>query len=569
MKKLINNPHAVVDDMLEGVVLADHRLSLLEGDNIVVRSDFQTLKEQGKVALISGGGAGHEPAHGGYVGPGMLTAAVAGPVFTSPSVDAIVNAIVTVAGPAGVLLIVKNYTGDRLNFGLAAEIARTSGIDVNVLVVGDDVALDDTEAYAGRRGIAGTVLIHKVAGAGAEAGLSLQAVTDQAQQAADRLFSMGLGLGACTVPAAGKPGFVLEDDQVEYGLGIHGESGVRREAIERADVMIKSLVDRIVSQGHLQHGQRVALLVNNLGGTSVQELDIVARQALHECSAHGLVVELVMVGTFLTALEMAGCSLSLLGLDDETVQRLLAPSQTTAWPGMTRPAERVVRVEVQHRQADLMTQGPAWPAANARRFRATIEAVTAALKSHEQVLTELDSVVGDGDIGISLARGAQAIDAALADLALDRPAMALQQISAILRKVLGGTSGPLYAVFVLRAGVSLASAASVEAPGSWADAFSAGCQAMQQLGGANAGDRTMLDALLPAADALSRLAADVDAAYAAREVAVAADAGAQATRDLLPRKGRSSYLGQRALGHIDPGAYAVALWTQAIAQALE
>lgn len=565
MKKLINDPHSVVPDMLDGVVLADNRLALLDGENVVVRQDFRELAQQGKVALIAGGGAGHEPAHGGYVGPGLLTAAVAGPVFTSPGVDAILSAILTVAGPAGVLLIVKNYTGDRLNFGLAAEIARASGVQVELVLVADDVALDG-DGKVGRRGIAGTVFIHKVAGAAAEAGLALAQVKALAERAGAGLFSMGLGLSACTVPAAGKPGFTLEHDQVEYGLGIHGESGVRRSHIESAEVMIKSLVARIVEQGALRAGQRTVLMVNNLGGTSAQELDITARQALIECAGHGLVVERCMVGTFLTALEMAGVSLSLLRVDDELLGRLQAPAQALAWRGMTTPSLAVSKVASRGAQAVGTVKGTAWSTEHAGQLRRLIEAMTHSLRDSEQLLTEMDSVVGDGDLGISLARGARAIDEALPALSLDDPAAALQEISAILRRVLGGTSGPLYAVFTLRAGLTLAARSDVGAIQAWAAALQAGCNAVMSLGGACAGDRTMLDALLPAAAALA--AAKGDAAEAAASALHAAEVGAEQTRGMLPMKGRSSYLGQRALGHVDPGAYAVTVWLKAITHAL-
>lgn len=569
MKKLINDPLSVVDEMLEGVVLADHRLTLLEGENTVVRKDFQALAAANKVSIISGGGAGHEPAHGGYVGSGMLTAAVAGPVFTSPSVDAVLNAIMTVAGPAGVLLIVKNYTGDRLNFGLAAEIARTFGVKVEMLVVGDDVALNDNGGLVGRRGIAGTVFIHKVAGAAAEAGLSLMEVRAEAQQAAAGLFSMGLGLSACTVPAAGKPGFKMEDNEVEYGLGIHGESGVRRGPIQRADDMVNVLLERIIEQGQLKAGDRVALMVNNLGATPAQELDIVTRQVLLGCAAHGIRVEAAMVGTFLTALEMAGCSISLMRVDDSILARLNAPAGTTAWHGMTVPAVEVSRLSCDKAAEQSATQGAAWPAANAQVFRRVLQSVTQALQRNEEILTELDSVVGDGDIGISLARGARAIDDALDTLALDRPAIALQQISAILRRVLGGTSGPLYAVFVLRAGVALSASTSLTSISAWAEALQAGCDGMVKLGGAGAGDRTMLDALLPAALALRSQEEGQSALHAAAQVVEAALGGAEATRNMMPLRGRSSYIGERALGHVDPGAFAIGVWTNAIASALE
>ncbi|WP_342653076.1 dihydroxyacetone kinase subunit DhaL [Pseudomonas sp. F3-2] len=568
MKKLINDPLRVVDEMLEGVVMADQRRVLLEGENIVVRSDYQDLMMAGKVSIVSGGGAGHEPAHAGYVGKGMLTAAVAGPVFTSPSVDAVLSAIMTVAGPAGVLLVVKNYTGDRLNFGLAAEIASAAGVRVEMLVVGDDVALDDDAGRVGRRGIAGTVFIHKVAGAAAEAGLSLAQVKAEAQDAAAGLFSMGLALSPCTVPAAGQPGFAIADDEVEYGLGIHGESGVRRGRIQRADDMVEVLLQRIVERGALERGDRVVLMVNNLGGSAVQELDIVARHVLSGCTSRGISVEAAMVGTFLTALEMAGCSLSLMRVDDRTLKRLQAPSDASAWHGMTVPAAAVRRIpRVKAAEQDTL-QGSGWPQRNEHVLRAVLQTVSQALQDNESVLTELDSQVGDGDIGISLARGARAIDDALDSLALDRPGVALQQLSAILRRVLGGTSGPLYAVFALRAGVTLAAHPHPDTIAAWAQALQAGCEAMIRLGGANAGDRTMLDALIPAATVLASQPQDATPLVAATQVASAAQAGAEQTRHLLPAKGRSSYLGERVLGHVDPGAFAVALWMQAIANAL-
>jgi dihydroxyacetone kinase len=342
VKKLINDPLQVVSEMVEGLVLADDRLTRIAGQNVVLRRDYAQHAASGKVALISGGGAGHEPAHAGYIGQGMLTAAVVGEVFTSPSVDAVLAAILAVAGPGGVLLIVKNYTGDRLNFGLAAELARATGVEVDLVVVADDVALDTGDGAVGARGIAGTVLVHKVAGAAAEAGLSLAEVKQEAQGAIDAVFSMGLGLGACIVPAAGTPGFELSDTEVEYGLGIHGERGAKRGPIARADTMLDTLLDRLLERSKLQAKERVALLVNNLGGTAVQELGIVARHALQRLAAAKVEVALVQVGTFLTALEMPGCSLSLMRLDERRRERLLAPATAAAWTAPHGNAGRVV-----------------------------------------------------------------------------------------------------------------------------------------------------------------------------------------------------------------------------------
>src|SRR5476649_2395047 len=228
MKKLINDVSTVVPDMLDGLAALNPGLSLLQGTTIIVRADAEAVAARGEIALISGGGSGHEPAHGGYVGPGMLSAAVAGEVFTSPSTDAVLDAIRAVAGPAGVLLIVKNYTGDRFNFGLAAEIARAEGIAVEMVIVADDVALSAHGEHAGRRGLAGTVFLHKIAGAAAAEGRPLSEVAQIARDTAASLGTMGVALTPCTVPAAGKPGFELADDEIEWGLGIHGEHAVER-----------------------------------------------------------------------------------------------------------------------------------------------------------------------------------------------------------------------------------------------------------------------------------------------------------------------------------------------------
>ena len=571
MKKLINDPLQVVSEMIEGLVLADDRLTRLAGENVVLRRDHAEHAASGKVALISGGGAGHEPAHAGYIGQGMLTAAVVGEVFTSPSVDAVLAAILAVAGPGGVLLIVKNYTGDRLNFGLAAELARASGVMVDVVVVGDDVALDTDDGAVGRRGIAGTVLVHKVAGAAAEAGLSLAEVKREAQAAIDAVFSMGLGLGACIVPAAGTPGFELSDTEVEYGLGIHGERGAKRGPIAAADVMLDTLLDRLMERGGLRAQERVALLVNNLGGTAVQELAIVARHALKRLEAAKIEVALVQVGTFLTALEMPGCSLSLMRLDEARRERLLAPASAAAWSVPTHPVPVAPSVPARTVKQTTLAEGPAWTATGqASRFADAIRAVTAALQKAEHELTDLDSVVGDGDIGLSLARGARGVEAALPELDTKHPAVALQTIASVLRRELGGTSGPLYAAFVVRAASHLAERDEADSAGAWAAAFRAGIEGVQALGGGKAGDRTMLDALLPAADAMDAAVARGDTAPAVLQAAIkAAHAGVDATKQMRPRLGRSSYLGDRALGHADPGAFAVALWLEAIGSAFK
>ncbi|MBX6313034.1 MAG: dihydroxyacetone kinase subunit DhaK, partial [Isosphaeraceae bacterium] len=497
MKKLINRPEAVVEEMVEGLVALYPGLRRLQGHAVLLRADIEEVREQ-RVAVISGGGSGHEPAHAGYVGRGMLSAAVAGDVFTSPSPDAILAAIRAAAGPRGALLIVKNYTGDRLNFGLAAEWARVEGIPVEMVLVADDVALADATETAGRRGIAGTVLVHKIAGAAAEAGATLAAVAAEARAAAADVWTMGVALSPCTVPAAGRPGFVLGEDEIELGLGIHGEPGVRRGPIEPADPLVDRLLGAILAEARLQAGERVALLVNNLGGTPTMELAIVARRAIAALEAAGLAVVRGYAGAFLTALEMAGVSLSVLRVDYRRLARLDAPTEAPAWPNAAnRPRARSAEpIPIAASTEPRPLPGPPRTALGLR-MREAIEVAARALIQAAPELTELDRFVGDGDLGISLARGAEALREALPSFPWDDPAETLNALGRTFQRAVGGTSGPLYAVFFLRAAERLRTG-PVTDPLTWAAAFQEGGRGVADLGGAAPGDRTMLDALIPA-----------------------------------------------------------------------
>jgi dihydroxyacetone kinase len=569
MKKLINEVSTVVPEMLGGLAALNPGLTVLAGSMIVLRADAQAVAQRGEVALISGGGAGHEPAHAGYVGPGMLSAAVAGEVFTSPSTDAVLDAIRAVAGPAGVLLIVKNYTGDRFNFGLAAEIAHAEGIAVERVIVADDVALSASGEHAGRRGLAGTVLVHKIAGAAAAEGRPLAEVAQAASAAAAALGTMGVALTPCTVPAAGKAGFELADGEIEWGLGIHGEPGVERGTLQPADAMVERLLARIIDDQALQTGEQVALLVNNLGGTPSGELGIVAGSALRYLAARGIEVERAWAGTFLSALEMAGVSLTILRVDAQRLAWLDAAAHTSAWPALSgrvaHPSAAPVSIAPQ--EALAATQAPRL--APESTLRRVVEAVCACLIEAEAVLTEMDQCVGDGDLGISLARGAHGILHEIDTYPVaTQPGAVLRALSATTRRVVGGTSGPLYAVMLLRAGSVLDQPGGADAK-RWCEAFVAGVAALMQLGGARAGERTMVDALLPAANALKAALAQSAPVGDAMQAAVdAATSGAAQTASMSPRRGRSSYVGERALGFADPGAHAVGLWLVAIRGAL-
>jgi dihydroxyacetone kinase len=566
MKKLINRPEAVVEEMIEGLALIYPGVRRLVGQTVLVRADVPAEAER-RVAVISGGGSGHEPAHAGYVGRGMLSAAVAGDVFTSPSPDAVLATLRATAGPRGALLVIKNYTGDRLNFGLAAELARAEGIPVERVLVADDVALAASIENAGRRGLAGTILVHKIAGAVAERGASLVEVADAARAAAADVRTMGVALSPCTVPAAGRPGFTLGEGEIELGLGIHGEPGVRRGPLEPADALVDRLLDAILTDLVPAAGGRVVLLVNNLGATPAMELAIVARRAVLDLERRGLTVERLYAGTFLSALEMAGVSLSVLPVDDKRLSLLDAATEAPAWPAVVgRPAARARTVAPPEPKAPVAVKASGARTRTGERMAAALRAATAALIDASARLTQMDQVVGDGDLGISLERGARAVQEALPSWPLDDPAQTLHLLGAALQRTLGGTSGPLYAAFFLRAAGRLRQG-RIDDVKTWAGAFEAGCAAIAEVGGAAPGDRTMLDALVPAAAAFANAAtAGQSPAEALRAAAEAAAAGAKATANLKPRRGRSSYLGERALGQPDPGAEAVAIWLDALAR---
>ncbi|UPG73705.1 dihydroxyacetone kinase subunit DhaK [Roseomonas gilardii subsp. gilardii] len=560
MKKLVNDPRHVVQEMLEGLVALNPAQALLEDEDVVIRAGLPEPARR-KVAVISGGGAGHEPAHAGYVGEGMLSAAVTGDVFTSPSTDGVLAGIRAVAGPAGALLVVKNYTGDRLNFGLAAELARAEGIPVEIVVVADDVALRATVEPERRRGIAGTVLVHKLAGAAAEGGQSLSEVARLARAAAAEIGSMGVALGACTVPAAGQPGFTLGEEEVELGLGIHGEQGVERGALRPADGLVETLLAAILEDRGLRAGERLALLVNGLGGTPPMELAIVARRALALLRERGLVVERAWAGNFLTALEMPGCSLSLLRLDEARRDLLDAPARAPAWPGGGHVPSHPALVPA---PAGKDAAAERQPGPLSGRLKQAALAAAEAVEAAEAELTALDSRAGDGDLGISLARGAAAIRALPPAAFADAPE-ALARIGGALRRAIAGSSGPFYATALLRAARDLP---PEPGPADWAAAFRRGVAAIAELGGAKPGDRTMLDALHPAAEAfLAELEAGRPAPMAWAAAVRAAEAGAEQTTRMRPRLGRASYLGERALGVPDAGAAAAVVWLRALAAA--
>lgn len=328
MKKLINDPKNVVTEAVAGFAAAHPDIVRASEDPLfVVRADAPVA---GKVGLVSGGGSGHEPLHAGFVGFGMLDAAVPGPVFTSPTPDPIVAATHAVDGGSGVLHIVKNYTGDVLNFETAADLAAADGVEVRSVIVNDDVAVQDSLYTAGRRGVAGTVLIEKIAGAAAQRGDALDDVAAVAERVNANVRSMGVALTPCVVPHAGEPSFELAEDEIEIGIGIHGEPGRERIKLEPADRIVDRLLGPIIDDGGFATGDRVLLLVNGMGGTPLVELYIVYRHAAEVLAGRGIEVTRSLVGNYTTSLEMQGCSLTVLRLDDELTELWDAPVQTAA-----------------------------------------------------------------------------------------------------------------------------------------------------------------------------------------------------------------------------------------------
>ncbi|AKN30656.1 dihydroxyacetone kinase [Clostridium carboxidivorans P7] len=329
MKKIINNPNNVVEDMLDGMVAAHPEyIRKLDTANVIVRKNSPI---KGKVAIVSGGGSGHEPAHGGYVGTGMLDAAVAGAVFTSPTPDQVYEAVKAVDGGAGVLLVIKNYSGDVMNFDMAKDLADMDGIKVESVVVNDDVAVENSTYTAGRRGIAGTVFIHKIAGAKAEQGASLEEVKRVAEKVISNVRSMGMALSSCIVPAAGKPNFTLGEDEIEIGMGIHGEPGTHRETIKTSDEITEHLVNKILDDITIEKGEEVAVMVNGLCSTPLMELYIVNKKVNEMLQSKGIKIHKTFVGEFMTSLEMAGYSVTILKLDDELKALLDEPANTPAF----------------------------------------------------------------------------------------------------------------------------------------------------------------------------------------------------------------------------------------------
>lgn len=328
MKKLINVADNVVEEMIEGMVMAHpDRIKRVEDTNVLIRKDAPV----DKVAVISGGGSGHEPAHAGFIGSGMLDGAVPGQMFTSPTPDQVLECIKATDSGKGVFMIVKNYTGDVMNFDMAAEMAGMEEIKVESVVVNDDVAVENSSFTTGRRGVAGTIFVEKILGAMAEDGKSLEEIKAYADKLIPQIKSMGMAIKACTVPSSGEESFHLEDDEMEIGIGIHGEPGIRKEALKPVKGIVEELMDKILAELDLSDGSEIALMVNGMGGTPLQELYVIAHDAHVYLKDKGISTYKTYVGNYMTSIDMAGFSLSVIKLDETSKKYLDAPADAIAW----------------------------------------------------------------------------------------------------------------------------------------------------------------------------------------------------------------------------------------------
>jgi dihydroxyacetone kinase len=586
MKKIMNKPETLVREMCNGLVLVHPELDFNDKFKVISKKEINN----NKVTLISGGGSGHEPAHAGFVGSGMLDAAVCGDVFASPSQIQVYQAIRRSASNKGTLLIIKNYSGDIMNFKNAAHLASEDGIQVEYVKVDDDIAVEDSLYTVGKRGVAGTVLVHKIAGAAAEAGLSLAEVKEAAQHAIDHVRTIGFAFTSCTVPAKGTPTFHIEEDEMEYGVGIHGEPGIRREKAVSADVLAQRMVTSLLSnlQMNDESQQEVAVLINGFGGTPLQELYLLNNSVIRELTAKNKQVFKVFVGNYMTSIDMAGASVSIMKLDETLKKWLSAPCDTPAL-SVKGPFEPVNYTEIiKEEKADSPVSFKNNTDAEAAVIKNNqfslqnivylIDQMSELIIENEVPFCELDAHAGDGDFGMSVAKGFKQLKVEWEDILahhLNNIGDFLDACSLIIMEHCGGASGPIWGSGFRAASKSAQQKRELSIQ-EFADMMQAVVKGIQDTGersfgrGAVVGDKTLIDALVPFADAWTQSAEQgEDIKVAAIKAAEAAVLGARKTSDIVARMGRAGTVGERSIGYPDAGAYALGVIFTELAKAMK
>lgn len=585
MKKIMNTAESFVYDMCHGLAKAHPELEFVEKYKVVKKK----VIDRNKVTLISGGGSGHEPAHAGFVGTGMLDAAVCGDVFASPSQIQVYNALKLTASKKGTLMIVKNYTGDCMNFNNAGALAKDDGIEVDAVYVNDDIAVKDSLYTQGRRGVAGTVFVHKIAGAAAEQGKSLPEVKAVAEKVIANIRSFGFALTSCTVPAAGSPTFEIGEDEIEFGVGIHGEPGRKREKLISADKLAARIVPDIAEDLKLVKGEEIALLINGFGGTPLQELYLFNNSVTNELEKAGVKIYKTLVGNYMTSIDMAGASVTFLRLDDELKGYLDYPVSTPAitWGGSSKediaareaiaalakalnvtPAAFAKKEDVNEAAAEVEEEeGKTYKFAgkavigekiNTPGMGKLVELMADIIIENEVPFCKADRC-GDGDFGMSIAKGFKQLKADWDTRKKGDIGEFLVSCSEIIMEYCGGASGPIWGSAFRCAGKAVQGKKEIELK-DLAAIFQAAVEGVQETGrksfgkGAVVGDKTLIDALVPAADALSEAAEKgMKMKDAMKASAKAAVAGAEATKYIQAKMGRAGVTDSE--GYPDAGAY--------------
>ncbi|MBB3126747.1 dihydroxyacetone kinase [Paenibacillus rhizosphaerae] len=583
MKKIMNRPETLVAEMCSGIVLAHPELEFIRKYNMIKKKVIQ----QDKVTLISGGGSGHEPAHAGFVGKGMLDVAVCGDVFASPSQIQVYQAIRSTASKKGTLLIIKNYSGDIMNFNNAAHLAAEDGIQVDYVKVDDDIAVEDSLYTVGKRGVAGTVLVHKIAGAAAEAGLPLEEVKQAAQNAVDNVKSIGFALTSCTVPAKGSPTFEIGDQEMEYGVGIHGEPGIRREKLITADELASRMVAELLQSLRVSESAptEVAVLVNGFGGTPLQELYLLNYAVIRELASRNVTVYKVFVGNYMTSIDMAGASLSIMKLNPQLKQLLSKECDTPALtvrgpfePVLYEPDEETVLQPASFGAVTEEAHGVIHDnQLTLDNLIYLVDRMSGVIIENEIPFCELDAHAGDGDFGMSVAKGFKQLKAEWAELISQTQGIGgfLDACSLIIMEHCGGASGPIWGS-AFRAAGKFAGNRSELSVTDIAGMMSAAVKGIQDTGersfgrGAIVGDKTLIDALVPYAAAWAKAAEQgTDLIGAGLSAAEAAVEGAKQTELISARMGRAGTVGDRSIGYPDAGAYALGVIFTELAHSLK
>ncbi|MGL6200278.1 MAG: dihydroxyacetone kinase subunit DhaK [Lachnospiraceae bacterium] len=573
MKKIVNNPESVVLEMCNGMAAVYPQLEFDRKYKVLRKKEIN----KNKVTLISGGGSGHEPAHAGYIGKGMLDAAVCGDVFASPSQIQVYKGIKETVSDKGTLLIIKNYSGDIMNFKNAAHLAEEDGINVDYVKVDDDIAVEDSLYTVGRRGVAGTVFVHKIAGAAAEEGMSLEEVKRLANKTINNVKSLGFALSSCTVPAKGTPTFDIGEQEIEYGVGIHGEPGTSREPVISADELAKRMTASLLAELKIESKQEteIALLVNGFGGTPLQELYLLNNSVLEVLANKGVKAVRIYVGNYMTSIDMEGASLSILKLDEELKKYLSMYSDAPAFMVQGKEEDCIFRpLEKKEEKAEAHEKVKAdqeyckieGNKISLNNVIFLVDKMSEVIIKNEVPFCELDSHAGDGDFGMSVAKGFRKLKAEWNDILRNDACSIgqfLEECAMIIMEHCGGASGPIWGSAFRSAAKAAGDKTEVDAS-QFAAMMQAAVKGIQDTGersfgrGAVVGDKTLIDALVPCANVWSEESAQGSTIVEIfKKAAEAAVDGAKKTEEIVARMGRAGTVGERSIGYPDAGAHAL------------